>query len=170
MISEENNDERSTFDGFPGKKRTPWCVHNPNYRFVGLVISIRVHWGQQVDSGVLDEVHNAWVPSQVFLAHELHQQKDQLPSKHFIPMSSCNVVEFWLPCGTKTRSRVVVRGANQISIKWHRCQSATFHSRTAGEMFQLHRWEVEMLLWKNKLLSVAILEQAYVLVISEATV
>lgn len=76
VIFEENNDKRSIFDSSTGKKRIPWRVHNLNYRFVGLVISIRVHWGQQVDPRVLDEVHNAWVPSQVFLAHELHQQKD----------------------------------------------------------------------------------------------
>lgn len=113
VIFEENKDKRSIFDPSTGKKRIPWCAHHPNYRFIGLVISIRVHWGQQVDPGALDEVHNAWVPSQVFLAHELHEQKDQLSSKHFIPMSSCNVVEFWLPCGNKKpQSRVVVRAAN----------------------------------------------------------
>lgn len=59
-----------------------------------------------MDPGVLDEVHNAWVPSQVLLAHELHQQKDQLSPKHFVPMSSCNVVEFWLPCGKKPRAEL----------------------------------------------------------------
>lgn len=106
------------------------------YRFVGLVVPVGVDRGQEVDPGVLNQVHDARVPSQVFLAHELHQQKDELTAKHLVPVSSRDVPEFWLSCW-KHRERV--RAANQTSDPTSPMSVSNIHCRRAGEMPDLSK-------------------------------
>lgn len=58
--------------------------------------AIRVQGGHDVDSGIVDQLDNCFIPFLVLIAQVLGQKNEQLPSNSFIAMHIPNVFKFRL--------------------------------------------------------------------------
>lgn len=67
------------------------------------LVAVRVHGGQDVNAGVMDQPHDPLVSSSVLLAEELAKLNEQLAAEHFVAVHVAHVLELRLHWGRKWR-------------------------------------------------------------------